>query len=615
MAFIFVYTKKGEMYYNSGNPDNYPGFTGKNCDLNDAMHIALSRDGKDFIPMRNNTGILFPKADLSCNNSGGITKTLVAPWAFTTNDGNFGICAVRRNQNEEDSEHKGCVMLFTTKDFVRYEEAGFLKLSDTEIQKVHCIFDAEKSSYYMEWATKDGIFCGYTKYFKEIQSVQKCSDFSLKEAADINVTDSIPGNVLEIEDSLADYIEKYLGNIENIGVADLWLKLKAGENFDYNKLPKAICLYNDGSTHEKSVDWNFDDFSKIDFNKPGKYSIKGKIKQKHYPFPFINAEISDPCICEHNGLYYLSCTGMHSVSFRISDTIEGLADAKPIDVYKIPENDTVHENMWAQEMHVIKGVPYVFTTLGEHSWSTVRSHVLKCNGNPGNPDDWDAPRLVLKPDGSELREGGISLDMTYFCVDGVHYVMWSDRCFAERNGENIIPDTADVYIATIDPDAPWQLTTNPVCILRPIYGWDRCQTEVDEGPYLLRRGDDLFVTISGASTGLADLYCVGLLHAKRGNNLLSPKGWDWLPYPILTKESVKGEYGPGHNSFIKDKETGDDLLIYHAVPHDENEKMLGRHMGIRRVHWAANGYPYLEMSEEKDLKSEFRDVVLEVEIG
>ena len=40
-------------------------------------------------------------------------------------------------------------------------------------------------------------------------------------------------------------------------------------------------------------------------------------------------------------------------------------------------------------------------------------------------------------------------------------------------------------------------TSEPVCICRPSYGWDRIDTTVDEGPFAVERGDDLFVTFRG----------------------------------------------------------------------------------------------------------------------
>ncbi len=609
MAQIFVYTKNGSKYYESGHPDNYPGdrTRAKNCDVNDAMHIALSKNGGGFVPMRNNTGILFPTADMDARLAGK-TKTLIDPWVFRTEAGNFGVIAVRRDQGEPDPDTVGSAMLFFSDDMIRFCEADFIKLGNCEIRHPKCLY--ENGKYYLEWETCGGLYCGTTTCFCDVSDIKSITESRFEDAPDGLVPDAVAGNILDITDAEAERIENYLGVIYNVGVSVPEITLSLGEQ-DYEKqLPLAEYKYSDGSTHKKPVDW---DTSVIDTTVPGEYEITGTVRQKHYPFPFLKAHMSDPCICEYHGKYFLSSSGGRSVVFRVADSIEGLRDAEPYAVYKMPDDDKIHSNMWAQEMHVIKGVPYVLTTVGLRDWSTVRSHILRCNGDPADPNAWEAPRLVLRPNGEELQPHGISLDMTYFCVNGVHYVMWSDRIITKRpDGMDI--DTADIKIAIIDPDEPWQLVSEPVTVLRPIYGWDRYETEVDEGPYLLRRGDDLFITISGSSTSLADLYCLGLMHAKAGDNLLDPAAWDWLPYPVLTKESVPGEYGPGHNSFLKDPETGDDLLIYHAVPHAEDGRTLGRRMAIRRVHWAKCGYPYFEMTEDRDVAPEYRTVKMKVTV-
>ncbi len=614
MPRIYVYTKKGEPFYYSGHPDNYPGdpSRAKNCDVNDAMHMALCRDGGHFIPLRNNTGVLFPKAELPDGVPGGVTKTLVDPWVFRQADGGFAVIGVRRGQNKPDEKTVGSAMLFFSQDLVRFCEAGFIKLSDSEVRRPKCRY--EDGGYVLEWESEGKLFRGKSPCLCHAEEISAAEESLFEKSPEGLVPDAEGGNVIEVTDEEADVIERFLGPVYNVGVDVADVTLSVGDRVSADKLSRVVCRYNDGSVHEKPVIWNEDDVARVDTSLPGEYLVSGKVYRHRYPFPFLKSHMSDPCICEYKGRYFLSSSGSRSVVFRVSDTIDGLAEAKPYPVYTIPEEDKLHANMWAQEMHVIKGVPYVLTTVGEREWSTVRAHILRCVGDPADPAAWEAPRLVMRPNGEELQPRGISLDMTYFCVNGVHYVMWSDRIIEKRPDGGLDIETADIKIAVIDPDAPWQLVTEPVTVLRPIYGWDRYETEVDEGPYLLRRGDDLFVTISGSSTGLADLYCLGLMHAKAGDNLLDPDAWDWLPYPVLTKESVPGEYGPGHNSFIKDPETGDDLLVYHAVPHREDGRTLGRHMGIRRVHWAASGYPYLEMTEEMDLSPELESVKLKITV-
>ena len=154
MAFVFAYTKKGDPCYDSGNSGNYPGLTARNCDVNDAMHLAVSRDGKEYIPLRNNTGILFPEADFTEGRPGGTTKTLLDPWLFRKQDGTFGVCAVRRNQEAPDPLSTGCIMLFRSEDLVRFREGGFLKAGGEEIRRPRCRWEEEKQSYRLEWENR-----------------------------------------------------------------------------------------------------------------------------------------------------------------------------------------------------------------------------------------------------------------------------------------------------------------------------------------------------------------------------------------------------------------------------------------------------------------------------
>lgn len=621
MPYIFSYTRQGEeRYVNTRNPNQF----GWMCDLDHAMHLAISCDGTQFTPLRNNTGILFPRCTFNEGNVRGTTKTLLYPWIFRMQDQSFGVVAVRRNQNAPDPLSVGCAMLFTSKDLVRYEEARFLKLADGEITNPRCRWDADENAYYLEWLADGQRHCGYTRYFNEVCRVSVCEASRFDDCGDFGIDGAVPGNVIEITDDEAAFIRAHFDVIYNVGVAPMAITVEAGAA--PAELPKAVCLYSDGSTHEKLVKWDEAALAAIDFSVPGEYTLPGEIQMKHWPFPmqlgqpknapsFMRNMMSDPCVLHYNGKYYLTSSSGGSIMMRVGDTLEGVFAAEPFSICEVPPvSEGARMGTWASELHIINGVPYLLTGVCAGPWTTVKSCILRCNGDPGNPADWEAPRECRRADGTILTPGGISLDMTYFCVNGVHYAMWSDRIIHFTADGAELPEPANVLIATIDPDEPWNLTSEPVCILQPVYGWDRCETEVDEGPYLLRRGDDLFITISGSSTGLADLYTVGLLHAKCGANLLSPEGWDWLPYPLLTKESVENQYGPGHNCFVKDPDTGDDLIVYHAVPHDADGKSLGRQPGVRRVHFAKTGYPYLEMTEERDLDPQFKNVTLQITV-
>lgn len=620
MPYIFGYTKSREQYYFSGNEENYPGLSALNCDVDDALHLAYSEDGETFVPLRNNTGVLFPQADTESGVIGGITKTLIQPWIFRRKDEGFGVCAVRREQDKPDSNQKGCILLFFSDDLIRYSRDVFVRVGESEIRAPRCWWETEKGVYILEWEEKGRLFHAKTVDFRQIFDKEQIDIPLFHACDDKGIAGAVPGNVVEISLREGEKILKYLGRIRNTGAEEPVSITEKGKIIPFTRLPEVKCFYNDGSVHEKRVDWSKEDYDKIDFLTAGTYYIRGKIKPPKYEFPFVDFNISDPYLYYWKEQYYMIYLNLQTeveVMARRGCTLEELKDAPEVRILSAADGrSSAQGNWWAPELHVIEGVPYILTTVGTGNWNTTKSCIYRCTGDVLNAEDWEGPYLVVKPDKTPLRPDGVSLDMTYFQVGETHYVMWSDRQWADpdKQLEPEIQDCANTMIAAVDPRRPWELISMPVCIRRPVYGWERYETKVEEGPFLLQRGKDLFVTIACSSTALSDLYCVGILHSTTDNDLLSPDSWDWFTWPVLTKESVPGEYGPGHNCFVKDIETGDDLFVYHAVRHDEKQKALGRYMGIRRVHWGASGYPYLEMTSEEDLDPNCSDVKLRVEV-
>lgn len=214
---------------------------------------------------------------------------------------------------------------------------------------------------------------------------------------------------------------------------------------------------------------------------------------------------------------------------------------------------------------------------------------LKENGNPMKASDWEMPVRVVKKDGSFLySEQGITLDMTEFEAGGRYYVVWSQRQFFP------VDQGAWLYMAEIDPDQPWKLITDPVLLSMPEYGWANNHTFVDEGPFALFHGDRIFLTFSSAAVD--STYVVGLLSADLSADLLDPASWVKENYPIMSSRSQEGEYGTGHNSYVTD-EDGLVWNAYHGRPGVEGP----RSSGLRRVHFDPEGYPVLELTEERDL--------------
>jgi GH43 family beta-xylosidase len=85
-----------------------------------------------------------------------------------------------------------------------------------------------------------------------------------------------------------------------------------------------------------------------------------------------------------------------------------------------------------------------------------------------------------------------------------------------------------------------------------------------EGPEFLEGPDGrVFMTYS-AGACWSDNYALGLMEAKRGGDLLSPKSWTKSPVPVLS--SANGVYATGHNGFFRSPDGHEQWIIYHANP-------------------------------------------------
>ena len=185
-------------------------------------------------------------------------------------------------------------------------------------------------------------------------------------------------------------------------------------------------------------------------------------------------------------------------------------------------------------------------------------------------------------------------DMTYIKAESGSYVIWSYR---EKMGTEY--DTGSMlYIASIDEKEPWKLTSEPVLLTRPLYGWENVSGTINnEGPYAFLKDGKVYVTYSGgAANGYT--YVLGLFTADEDKNLLDMSNWTKSKTSVLNFYSVKGEYGPGHNSFFTN-EDGEMMIAYHGETELHSNLRCD---GIRRVHFRANGTPYFQMSADEDLQ-------------
>lgn len=570
-----------------------------------SMHLAYREDGKPFQALNHNSGVLFAKA--TQNENGTLrAKSLKNPYLFRMADGTFGVVAVRTEADgQQDEESRGAVLFFTSEDLLQYQEIGLIDLqSDAHVSDVACEYDESSQAYVIRWSNENG---GH--YRNRVQDLFDLTCAGVPETAEAFTLEAVSAdiegmqhrNVIRVPRETADRLIGRLTVPENVAIK-VPDRIAANSAEDLKTL-KATAVYSDGTTAPKSVDW---DTAAVRWDQAGTYRVNGTVRQEHYAFP-IAANRADPCIAKWNGKYYFIATndadGNQTLSIREADTISGLIQASESLILDTKTYDHIKGLLWAPELHIIGGELYIFhaATTGEFFYEECHVMKLREGGDPACAADWSMPRRVVKRDGTDLCEAGkvISLDMTVIQVNGECYAAWSERQFVP------VDLGAWIYIAKLDPKEPWRLASDPVLLTRPDFGWANNHTFVDEGPFALIRDGRIFLTFSSAAIDAT--YCVGLLTADANADLLNPGSWTKGNYPLLTSRSVPGEYGPGHNSYVTDDE-GVTWNVYHARLGVEEP----RGSGIRRVHFGMDGYPVLDLTEERDLNPALAEVSIEV---
>lgn len=565
-----------------------------------SMHLALKEGEGAFQPLNHNSGVLFARA--TENEDGSLNpKSLRDPVLYRRPDGGFGVRAVRI-EGDGDEEPQPAVLCWSSEDLIIYKEnPGAADMGQFDGASPQVSYEMEQATGMNLQGSSEAEQFGETNL--QVSSDKKHPCVPFPQACPDGIEGCVPGNVIEISASEATYLKQKLLTPENISVT-VPEEVTVSYADDVKKV-QAVLGYSDGTSRLCRVDW---DCSGIDFSRPGRYPLRGTVRQEHFPFP-VAYNRADPCVTRWNGKYYFIATNdaddNHTLYIREADTLAGLVDAPETLLLDSVTYEGIGGLLWAPEFHEINGRLYIFHAATPGEFYCEESHVMELRegGNPACRADWSAPKRVQKKDGSYLCEMGktITLDMTCFPWEGDYYVVWSQRQFLPKDLG------AWLYIAKVNPEKPWQLLTDPVVLSKPDFGWANNHVFVDEGPFALIRGDRIYLTFSSALIDYT--YVVGYMTIGRGQDLLDPSSWRKNGYPILSARSVPGEYGTGHNAYVED-EDGVIWNTYHARPGAEGV----RSSGIRRVHFDVDSCPMLDVTEELDLKPELARVETAVQV-
>lgn len=312
---------------------------------------------------------------------------------------------------------------------------------------------------------------------------------------------------------------------------------------------------------------------------------------------------ADPYVTRgSDGWYYFTASypmyggtdpeGYDRIILRRARTVDGLADAEEIVIWDEKDTPTAHRYIWAPEIHEIGGKWYVYFAASDSAdnvWD-IRCHVIMCEGDDPYTDTWVDKGRFQACEGDNFSFRWFSLDMTYFEAGGKSYVAW-----AQTDGNS------NVYIATVDPAEPWKTTCPAVLLTKPEYDWEKVRIPVNEGPAAMVVDGKVYLAFSASATGPE--YCIGLMYADESADLTDTSNWTKLDRPLLTSDDLEGEYGPGHNSFVKN-EYGEWIFVYHSrdevcfdgecgYSHEDSLYDPCRSARKRYVLWDENGLPVL----------------------
>ena len=522
---ILVYTREAV-------PNRYSSSIGN------SIHFAYSENGSEFIPLNRNFGMVYPRAEIGPYNT-IVEKGAVKPFIFRMPDGSFGILAVRvDDQSAPDAAAVGKVLFWRSDNLIEFTDDLLMDLGlPLPIAEV-CAITSDAGTTTICWRDAAGGWHRNALSIKGQTVVAGAPEDGQAVAVaspEISIEGAILGNAVAVDDTLLDSVLRRWLPVRNteIQVPDGIIVTNPKQVLETT----VTAVYSDGSTHEKQVDW---DLSGVDFEVSGSYTVSGIVRRQMYNFP-LGKGYADPVILRWQDKWYFIATndntGDIGLYVREADTVSGLFadDTKEYCILDYDEERGFRETFWAPEFHVIGNDLYILFAVGAGGF-TPQAHMMRLHngGSITCESDWEAPVSVKKRDGSFLFDTGITLDMTRFEENGTNYLVWSQRMFKPKDTGSML------YIATVDAGKPWMLTSEPVLLSRPLYGWENGEGTINnEGPYPLIVGDMLYLAYSGGAAGGCS-YTVGFLSLPLGKDPLVPANWKKSCAPELSFYSVPG---------------------------------------------------------------------------
>ncbi|KAI1822930.1 glycosyl hydrolase [Xylaria intraflava] len=332
----------------------------------------------------------------------------------------------------------------------------------------------------------------------------------------------------------------------------------------------------------------------------------------------------DPFVNRFNSRYYFTFTTGDRIEIWSSKSLVHIeSSSTKHHIWKPPKGTEHSADLWAPELHAIRGRWYVYYTAANARKGN-KSHRMYVLGGPPTteepcggpweflgrihamPEQWAIDgtvfelqdQLYLAYSGWPLEGGGGSGGYGYATQQGID-ARAANGTGANSSAEETAPGMVQ-QLFLVRLDDPFTAGGRPVAIGVPQQAWEI--TRDGAGAHAINEGPQWLAAPDGRWRGLVYSCAGSWTHEYkmatlrfRGGDPLDPASWQKSRAPLLQtrRRSGAGPYGPGHGSFV-DVGGGNFVSVYHATdgPDDGWENRRAR---VQRVVFTELG-PYMGKS-------------------
>lgn len=280
---------------------------------------------------------------------------------------------------------------------------------------------------------------------------------------------------------------------------------------------------------------------------------------------------ADPWVFRWQDDYYHCQSWSGSIWVTKAKRLQDLGRGKRIKVWTPPRNTSYSQELWAAELHFLRGKWYLYFAADDGDNFHHRMYVLE-----GKSSD---------PQGAYEFKGKIAAPSDRWAIDGSVLQMPGDKLYflwSGWKGTNNV--SQELYIAPMSN--PWTISGERVCISEPEHPWEKIGNPwINEGPQALWHSNRLFIIYS-ASGSWDDDYCLGQL-AWNGGDVMQRSSWIKKPVPVFSR--APEVFGPGHCSFVESPDGREDWIVYHAARRSHGG--WDRSIRMQRFTWHPDGSP------------------------